>query len=387
MKQITACLIIVAGMCCAAPGYAQDKVYRSVLHDYTLETVAGGLEHVWSMAFTPGGDILVTERPGRLRIIRDGQLIEEPVQGVPEVFAVGQGGLLDVVLHPGFGQNKILYLSFARPGPDSSSSTTAVVRARLENDRLSGVEEIFVADTRGRGHYGSRLAFDKEGYLYITVGDRQAPPKGDLENHPAQDLSNHHGTINRIHDDGRIPSDNPFVGRDDTRAEIWSYGHRNQQGLAVHPETNALWAIEHGPQGGDELNRIKKGLNYGWPVIGYGVNYGSGKAIHESTHRDEMEQPVHFWVPSIATSGLLIYNGDQFPEWKGNFFVGGLKGAQLARLTPGKSGIEKEETLVQGIGRIRDVREGPDGYIYLAIDDNKGPRSIVRMVPVVNGRN
>jgi len=384
MKRIVAGLIIGTGVCFTAPGQAQDTVYRSALHDYRLETVAEGLEHVWSIVFLPGGDMLVTERPGRLRIIRDGKLVDDPVQGVPQVFAVGQGGLFDVVLHPNFEQNRLLYFSYARPGADSSLSTTAVARARFENDELSNLEDIFVADTKGRGHYGGRLAFDKEGYLFVTVGDRQASPSGDLENHPAQDISNHHGTVNRIHDDGRIPSDNPFVSRDDARPEIWSFGHRNQQGLAVHPETGELWAIEHGPQGGDELNQIEKSLNYGWPVIGYGVNYGEGEAIHKSTHRDEMEQPVHFWVPSIATSGLLIYTGDQFPDWKGNYFIGGLAGTQLARLTPEDSGIENEETLAQGIGRIRDVRQGPAGYIYIAIDGAGGPMSILRMVPVFN---
>lgn len=362
--------------------HAQDTVYKTAQHDYRLETVVGGLEHVWSMAFLPGGDMLVTERPGRLRIIRDGELLPDPVPGVPDVFAVGQGGLLDVVLHPKFESNRLIYLSYAKNGEDASSSTTAVLRGRFENDMLLDVEDIFEAKSRGGGHYGSRIAFDKDGFLYVTVGDRQASPSGDLESHPAQDLTDHHGTINRLHDDGRIPVDNPFVGRGDARPEIWSYGHRNPQGLAVHPETGEIWAIEHGPQGGDELNLIRKGLNYGWPVIGYGVNYRSGKAIHEGTHRDGMEQPAHFWVPSIATSGLLIYTGDQFPQWKGNFFIGGLAGTQLARIIMDGNNVEYEETVLRRVGRIRDVRQGPDGYIYLAIDDAGGPRSVLRMVPV-----
>lgn len=362
--------------------HAQDTVYKTAQHDYRLETVVGGLEHVWSMAFLPGGDMLVTERPGRLRIIRDGELLPDPVPGVPDVFAVGQGGLLDVVLHPKFESNRLIYLSYAKNGEDASSSTTAVLRGRFENDMLLDVEDIFEAKSRGGGHYGSRIAFDKDGFLYVTVGDRQVSPSGDLESHPAQDLTDHHGTINRLHDDGRIPVDNPFAGRGDARPEIWSYGHRNPQGLAVHPETGEIWAIEHGPQGGDELNLIRKGLNYGWPVIGYGVNYRSGKAIHEGTHRDGMEQPAHFWVPSIATSGLLIYTGDQFPQWKGNFFIGGLAGTQLARIIMDGNNVEYEETVLRRVGRIRDVRQGPDGYIYLAIDDAGGPRSVLRMVPV-----
>jgi glucose/arabinose dehydrogenase len=288
-----------------------------------------------------------------------------------------------VVPHPDFASNRLLYLSYSKPNADGSAATTAVVRGRFENDRLTGVEEIFEAVSQGRGHYGSRLAFDRNGFLFITVGDRQAPARGDLETHPAQDLSNHHGTINRIHDDGRVPADNPFVDRADARPEIWSYGHRNPQGLAIHPETGGVWLNEHGPQGGDELNLSRPGLNYGWPVVGYGVNYRSGAAIHEGTHREGMEPPVHFWVPSIATSGLLIYTGDRFPDWRGNVFVGGLAGEQLARLSMNGQQVEIEETLVHGMGRIRDVRQGPDGYIYLAIDDRQGtPTPIVRLEPV-----
>jgi glucose/arabinose dehydrogenase len=366
----------------ATPVVGQEPVLRSAYHDYRVVTVVDGLEHPWSIAFLPSGDMLVTERPGRLRIVRDGSLLEDAVPGVPEVFARGQGGLLDVALHPDFASNRLLYLSFSKPKADSGS-TTAVVRGRLENDRLTDVEEIFEAASQGRGHYGSRLAFDEAGFLFITVGDRQVPSRGDLEAHPAQDVTNHHGTVNRIHDDGRIPADNPFVGRADARPEIWSYGHRNPQGLAIHPETGDVWANEHGPQGGDELNIIRPGLNYGWPVVGYGVNYGSGSAIHEGTRRDGMESPVHFWVPSIATAGLLIYTGDRFPEWKGNLFVGGMGGQQLARLTMDGQQVALEETLVHQMGRIRDVRQGPDGFIYLAIDGNRNETTpVVRLEPV-----
>ena len=366
----------------ATPVTGQSPVHRSAYHDYRVVTVVEGLERPWSITFLPAGDMLVTEKPGRLRIVRNGTLLADPVQGVPDVFAKGQGGLLDVVLHPDFASNRLLYLSFSKPIGDGSGATTAVVRGRFEHDRLTDVEEIFEAVSQGRGHYGSRLAFDRNGYLFITVGDRQAPSRGDLEAHPAQDLSNHHGTTIRLHDDGRIPTDNPFVDRADVLPEIWAYGHRNSQGLAIHPETGDIWAIEHGPQGGDELNLIRPGANYGWPVIGYGVNYRTGSAIHEGTHRDGMEQPVHFWVPSIATSGLLIYTGDRFPEWRGNLFIGGMSGEQLARLTMDGQRVEIEETLVQGMGRIRDVRQGPDGYIYLAIDNRQGePTPIVRLEP------
>jgi aldose sugar dehydrogenase len=361
---------------------AQSSVLPSVHHDYRVVTVADGLVHPWSIAFLPGGDMLVTERPGRLRIIRAGRLLPDAVPGVPDVLAQGQGGLLDVVPHPDFASNRLIYLSFSKPVAGEEGATTAVVRGRFENDRLTDVEEIFEAVSRGRGHYGSKIAFDGDGHVFITVGDRQAPSTGDLEAHPAQDLSNHHGTIIRLHEDGRVPADNPFVDRAGARPEIWSYGHRNAQGLAFHPETGDLWSNEHGPQGGDELNRIVPGANYGWPVVGYGVNYRSGTAIHEGTHREGMEAPVHVWVPSIAASGLMIYTGDRFPEWRGDIFVGGLAGEQLARLELDGARVVNEETLVRRMGRIRDVRQGLDGYIYLAIDDRGGaPTAIVRMEP------
>ncbi len=367
----------------ATPAAGQEHVYRSAYHDYRVVTVADGLVRPWSIAFLPGGDMLVTERPGRLRIVRGGMLVPDPVAGIPEVVAEGQGGLLDVMPHPDFALNRLLYLSYSKPKADRERGTTAVIRGRFENDELTDVEEIFEAQTEGRGHYGSRLAFDGNGYLFVTVGDRQAPPSGDVEAHPAQDLSNHHGVTLRLHDDGRVPDDNPFVGQDGVLPEIWSYGHRNAQGLAIHPETGDLWLNEHGPQGGDELNLIQPGMNYGWPVVGYGVNYRTGLAIHEGTHREGMEPPVHFWVPSIATSGLMIYTGSVFADWRGSMFVGGLAGQQLARLTLDGQEVVAEETLVRGLGRIRDIRQGPDGYIYLAIDHREAePTAVVRLEPV-----
>jgi len=381
-------ILIAAGLflTMATAVWAQSGSIGSTHHSYRVVTVAEGLEVPWSITFLPDGDMLVTERPGRLRIIRDGVLLPDSVPGVPEVHAEGQGGLFDVLPHPEFTSNRLLYLAYAHP--NSGGSTTRVVRARFENDQLSGLEEIFLAVSQGRGHYGGKLAFDRNGLLFLSVGERQAPASGDLENHPAQDVSNHHGTIIRLHDDGRIPVDNPFVEQSeagiDVRPEIWSYGHRNPQGLVIHPDTNDVWITEHGPQGGDELNRIEPGLNYGWPVIGYGVNYRSGLAIHEGTMREDMEHPDHFWVPSIAVSGLMIYRGDRFPQWQGNMFSGGLAGEQLARLTLSEDAqrIEQEETLIQGIGRIRDVREGPDGYIYVAIEGRDGALTpIVRLEP------
>lgn len=368
------------------PAAAQD-VHRTALHDFRVVEVVDGLENPWSMAFLPGGDMLVTERPGRLRIVRNGALLPEPVAGVPQVFARGQGGLLDVVPHPDFASNRMIYISYSKP-LGGEESTTAVIRGRLENDALLGVEEIFEAQTRGRGHYGSRIAFDGNGHVFITVGERQVSTRGDLQAHPAQDPSNHHGVVVRLNEDGSVPSDNPFVGREGHLPEIWSYGHRNPQGLIIHPETGDVWATEHGPQGGDEFNRIQPGLNYGWPVVGYGVNYGSGTTIHEGTGtgRDDVVQPAHVWVPSIGVSGLLLYTGDAFPHWQGDVFVGGLSGEVLHRLDLDEEGINLREVIVNDQGRVRDVRQGPDGYIYLAIDHRGGsPTPIVRLEPVERG--
>jgi len=366
----------------ALPEDSRAQIHRSTLHDYRVVPVSDGLQNPWSIAFLPGGDILVTERPGRLRVIRDGMLLPDAIPGVPEVFARGQGGLMDVQPHPDFASNGLIYITYSKPYTDLEGARTVLIRGTFQNDALTNVEELFSAQAVGGGHYGSRIAFDGNGYVFITAGDRQVPSRGDLYAHPAQDLSNHHGVVVRLHDDGRIPADNPFVGTEGALGEIWSYGHRNPQGLAFHPMTGELWANEHGPQGGDELNVVLPGRNYGWPVIGYGVNYGSGSTIHEGTLKEGMESPKHFWVPSIATSGLMIYTGDKFPAWRGNIFVGGLGGEQLSRLTIDGHTILNEETLFQRMGRIRDVRQGPDGYIYLAIEDRRGaPTGVVRIEP------
>ncbi|MBT8046848.1 MAG: PQQ-dependent sugar dehydrogenase [Xanthomonadales bacterium] len=360
---------------------AQETRY-SAYHDYRTVTVAEGLVRPWSLAFLPGGEILVTEKPGRLRIIRDGVLVEQPVSGLPEIFAEGQGGLLDVVPHPEYASNGLIYLSYSKP-LENDESTTAVVRGRLEGDRLTGLEQVFEAQTRGRGHYGCRLAFDGQGHLFITIGDRQASPSGDLESHPAQDLANHHGVVVRLNEDGSVPDDNPFVGQEGALPEIWSYGHRNAQGMVIDRENGHVWITEHGPQGGDELDLIEPGANYGWPVIGYGVNYRSGSAIHQATHRDGMVQPEKIWVPSIGVSGLALYNGDAFPHWRGHLLAGGLSGQRITLLELDGREVVREETLVQGIGRVRDVRVGPDGFIYIAIDGRDGNETpIVRLEPV-----
>ncbi|MBX7119223.1 MAG: PQQ-dependent sugar dehydrogenase [Gemmatimonadaceae bacterium] len=367
-----------------APLAAQD-VEKSKLHDFRIVTVVDGLLSPWGMAFLPGGDILVTQRGGELRLIRGGKLLPTPVPGVPAVRALGQGGLLDIVAHPRFAQNHLVYLSYSKPLEDGRQGQTAVMRARFENDRLVDGQDIFLAKnvSTGRGHYGSRLAFDRDGYLFITLGDRQVPPTGDLERHPAQDLSTHHGKTIRLKDDGSVPADNPFVNTPGALPEIWSYGHRNMQGAVIHPVTNQLWTVEHGPQGGDELNLDQAGKNYGWPVIGFGVNYGPGMAIHASTTRQGMEQPVNVWVPSIAVQDLLVYTGDRFPDWKGSFFVGSLAGQKLVRIALDGTTVLDVENLVQRRGRIRAIEQGPDGFLYLAFEGENGATSkLVRLEPV-----
>ncbi|MEC9192186.1 MAG: PQQ-dependent sugar dehydrogenase [Pseudomonadota bacterium] len=369
--------------------FAQDT-YQSAHHDYKVVSVAEDLVQPWSMAWLPNGDMLITEKPGRLRLVRNGQLLPEAIPGTPEVLYKGQGGLFEVVPHPNFSDNQWVYLTFAKPNANEidDGSTTAIVRGRLEDDRLTNVVELFAAQASGFGHYGGKLVFDGEGHMFLTLGDRQDFSFGDREAlmaHSAQDRSNHQGVIVRLNDDGTVPDDNPFVGVDGVLPEIWSYGHRSPQGLAIHPITGDLWESEHGPQGGDEINLIEPGNNYGWPVVGRGVNYGAfGRPIHVGISEEGMTSPINFWVPSIATSGLMIYNGDKFPMWVGDIFSGALAGEQLARvhLDDEYRSVVLEETLAYNMGRIRDVRQGPDGYIYLAISDRQaGSTPIVRLEP------
>ena len=381
---------LVAGVVLLGVQVSGQTISRSALHDYRVVTYVEGLVQPWSIAFLPGGDALITERPGRLRIVRNGKLLPAPVEGLPAVVFEGQGGLLEVAAHPDFAANRLLYITYSKQTGEKTDpkqptpATTALIRARLENDRLTNIQQLFQSVSVGRGHFGGKIAFDNKGFVFLSLGDRQVPPEGKLEAHPAQDLTNHHGKMIRLHDDGRVPADNPFVNTPNAKPEIWSYGHRNVQGLAIHPQTGDVWANEHGPQGGDELNLVQPMKNYGWPVIGFGVNYRTGAIIHSGTHREGMEQPRHVWVPSIGISGLMIYSGDKFPQWKGNFFVGGMVGEQVVRLTyDAKRGFTNTELLAQGLGRVRDLRQGPDGFIYLVIEDRDGkPTPVLRMEPV-----
>lgn len=348
------------------PVMGNDELFRVV-------TITDGLEHPWGMAFLPDGRILVTERPGRLRVISNGLLDPKPISGLPKIAAYGQGGLLDVVLHPQFKHNGWIYFSYAAAG--AGGMGTEVARARLAGKQLSQLQVLFRLEkkTSAGRHFGSRLVFDHNHYLYLSIGDRGERPR-------SQDLSDHAGSIIRLHDDGRIPVDNPFVALKDAKPEIYSYGHRNSQGMTLHPVSAELWSHEHGPQGGDELNVIQKGVNYGWPQITYGVNYASGTQIGDGTHKSGMQQPDYYWIPSIAPSGMSFYTGEQFPHWQGSLFIGSLKFQQLVRLElDGQSVIREERFLSRKLGRIRDVRTGPDGFLYLLIDAENG--SLVRLEP------
>ncbi|GAB2501678.1 PQQ-dependent sugar dehydrogenase [Arenimonas alkanexedens] len=352
----------------AAPAAGAAQVARFPSEAGTLEvtTVASGLEHPWGMTFLPDGRYLVTERPGRLRIVSPDGSLSAPVAGVPAVFAKGQGGLLDVVLDPDFANTPWVYLSFSEPGEGGGG--TAVARGRFENDALVDVEVIFSQSPKldtGQ-HFGSRLVFDRENRLYVTSGDRGTWPN-------VQPLDKGQGKIFRIERDGSIPDDNPFVGREGAQPAIWSYGHRNVQGAALHPVTGALWQTEHGARGGDELNIPEPGKNYGWPVITLGVNYNGMPIGEGKTEAEGMEQPMHQWTPSIAPSGLAFYTADRFPAWQGNLFVGALAFQRVVRLELDGDQVVREEALLTELGeRIRDVRQGPDGYLYLVTDAADG---------------
>jgi glucose/arabinose dehydrogenase len=356
----------------AAPRFAFGQAPRSPTPPsmngaVRVETVAKGLERPWALAFLPDGRILVTERPGRLRIVeRDGR-ISKPLDNVPRVLARGQGGLLDVALDPRFAENRLVYLSYAEPG-EGNTAGTAVARGRLGEGRLDDVQVIYRQQPKveGSGHFGSRLVFARDGTLFITQGDRIAYRE------QAQDLSSGLGKIVRINPDGSVPKDNPFVGRTGARPEIWSYGHRNAQSAAFHPETGQLWTVEHGARGGDELNHPEAGKNYGWPVITYGVDY-SGAKIGEGTAKSGMEQPVYYWDPVIAPSGMAFYTGDAFADWKGSILIGSLTPGLFVRLTLKEGQVAREERYLGDLQeRIRDVQQGPDGFIYLVTDSPDG---------------
>jgi glucose/arabinose dehydrogenase len=363
-------------MAACVPSWAQDRssVIVSEKHAFRLATLLTGLENPWSVAFLPDGRMLVTERAGRLRMVGpDFRLDPHPIEGLPESVERGQGGLFDVALHPQYAQNGWIYWAYNAPG--TGGWGTALARGKLQGRRMAEVQVLFSMQpkTRSSQHFGGRIVFDKAGMLYLTLGDR-----GDKER--AQKLDDHAGSVIRLHDDGRVPANNPFAKRAGALPEKWTLGNRNMQGAALHPQTGELWTHEHGPQGGDEVNVMRPGLNYGWPVITFGVNYGLGTRIGEGQAKSGMVQPLHVWVPSIAPSGMAFVSGSRFPQWQGNLLVGALRGQMLVRLELDGEKVLREERLLQGrAGRIRDVRMGPDGLIYLLSDGPDG--ALMRLEP------
>jgi glucose/arabinose dehydrogenase len=373
--------LAILSLLLAGPALAQGDVVKSGKENFRVETIATGLQNPWALAFLPDGRMLVTERPGRLRIVsKDGKL-SPPVAGLPPIAVVGQGGLLDIVLAPDFSQSHTLYFGFAEPrgakgavNPNSTSVASARFVEEKGTAKLEDVKVIFRQEPAYPGgfHFGSRIAIARDGTLFITTGERNLKT-------PSQDLKQDLGKVIHINADGSIPKGNPFAGRKDARPEIWSYGHRNIQGAAIHPVTGKLWINEHGPKGGDEINIPQKGKNYGWPVIGFGVDY-SGAKIHESSSKPGMEQPIYHWTPSIAPSGMMFYTADAFPKWRGNLFIGALALTHLNRLElDGEKVVKEERLLADRKWRIRDVRQGPDGYIYLLTDARDG--KLLRLVP------
>ncbi len=379
MPRILGVLILSAALGACAPAEAVDRVFPTESGDIRVSTVAEGLSRPWALDFLPDGRMLVTERPGRLRLVDQDGGVSAPIAGVPEVDARGQGGLLDVTLHPDFAENRLVYLTYAEPGPDRTNSTAAA-RGRLSADgtRLEEVEVIFSQEPKlaGTKHYGSRLVFDRDGYIFITTGERS-----DREYRvQSQDLDSHLGKIVRLNEDGSVPADNPFVGQAGARPEIWSYGHRNIQGAAIHPTTGELWEIEHGPRGGDEINIARPGSNYGWPLVSHGVNY-SGTPVGTGRQSAEgMVDPLVTWTPVIAPAGMIFYGGDAFPDWRGDLLISGLRSEALVRLELDGERVLREERLLEPLGqRIRDVDVGPDGAVYVVTDESDG--AVLRIAP------
>lgn len=360
-------------------GFQEEKLETDTLQTelltIKLDTIVSGMVQPWGMVFLPSGDMLVTEQSGAMYRIDKGSN-KIPVSGVPESKYRGQGGLMDLELHPDFEDNNWLYVSYSdyRVEGKDTLAGTALSRFKFSNDRLTNEEKLFEGHpySDAGSHFAGRIEFDKEGYLFLSVGDRRK------ENENPQYLSNYNGKIHRMMDDGKIPSDNPFVGQDSAKATIYSYGHRNPQGLALNPATNQIWAHEHGPRGGDEVNIIAPGLNYGWPVISYGIEY-DGTTFTNLVEKEGMEQPILYWVPSIAPSGATFVNTDKYPGWEGDYLAGSLRFKYLNRCIVEGDEIVREEPMLKGIGRVRNVRVGPDGYIYVAVEE---PGYIFRLMPI-----
>ena len=357
------------------PAVTAEGIVKSEEYNFVIDTVVTGLEVPWGLAFLPNGDLLISERKGTLHTFSNGRL-SAPIEGLPPIMAFGQGGLLDLALHPDYDKNSWIYISYSALDTTSEKRTgsTGVMRARLSENKLTDQEILFIGSpSTDRGHHwGCKLAFDGKGYLFFGVGER-----GQHFDFP-QRLDNTNGKIHRIHDDGRIPADNPFVNTPGAIKSIYSYGHRNPQGTVIHPTTGDVWETEHGPMGGDELNLIKPGMNYGWPVISYGINY-DGTVLTELTEKEGMEQPVFQWTPSIAPCGMTVVTGDRFKKWENNMLVGSLRFDYIERMVLDGQKVVHTEKLAEGIGRVRNVVMSPDGLVYIGLEE---PGMIVRLVPV-----
>jgi glucose/arabinose dehydrogenase len=362
-RPAAAAVVITTAMAACAQAQGDTQTITTKAGKVTVETLATGLDHPWGMAFLPDGRMLVTERAGRLRILGTDNKLSEPLAGVPDVAASGQGGLLDVQLDPAFATNRTIYFSYAEAG--GAGASTAFARATLGEGKLENVKLIFRQEPKvsGGGHFGGRIVFAPSGHMFLTTGDRQ---KFD----PAQDLASHIGKVIRLNKDGSVPNDNPFVGRANVKPEIWSYGHRNVQGAAIEPGTGALWTIEFGPKGGDELNRPEAGKNYGWPLVSWGSHY-DGRDIPDPPTRPDLVDAVKYWNPVISPSGMIFYTGAKFPAWKNNLLVAGLSSESLTRLKIENGKVVDEERIDMD-ERIRDVEQGPDGSIYLLTDESGG---------------
>ncbi|UJP66534.1 PQQ-dependent sugar dehydrogenase [Mongoliitalea daihaiensis] len=339
--------------------------------DFKIDTLYTDFISPWGMTWLPDGKMLVVERAGEMLIFENDVFTGNKVSGLPAVREINQAGLLDVTLHPDYASNGWIYLAYARTQGDGE--VLVIGRGKLSGTNFTDYEDIYVCGPEWKGgrHFGSRIVFDNDGYLFFSNGDKGSRPMN------AQELDNDHGKVLRLHDDGRIPADNPFVNEPNAKGAIWSYGNRNIQGMVYDKANNRLWAVEHGPKGGDELNLIEKGKNYGWPVISYGINY-DGSILTELTEKEGMEQPVTYWVPSIATCGMALVTSDKYPTWKGNLLVAGLAGMQVARLELDGAKVTHEETLLKDIGRVRQVSQSPDGYIYALVE---ATGLLVKLIP------
>lgn len=385
MSRSRAPLLVLLALLLSAPAAASPRISDKdppVAQGSSTTVLARGLENPWSMAWLPDGSMLLTERPGRVRVFKDGALMPAPIPGVPEVFASGQGGLLDVAAHPKFAENRLVYFTYAHGERDANK--TRVARARFDGIRLTDWQVIFENSRTKTGgqHFGSRMAWLPDGTLLVSIGDGGNPPvelDGDLIRKQAQNLGSHFGKIIRITDDGGVPKDNPFVGRRDADPAVWSYGHRNIQGMAWDPINKRLWISEHGALGGDELNLARPGKNYGWPVVTFSKEYLFARTISKETTRPGMEDPALVWMTAIAPSGLAVYSGEAFPQWKGDLFAGGLIKQDIRRIKLDAGGRVILEEAIRMRERVRDVRQGPDGLLYVLTDEENG--SLIRIAP------